>query len=490
MLRQLFALFVVLLAAAASAQETMPVPVGQRQLFLDDDCIQATVGLRKSMHQPVKKGAVILPDQPWDQDILETRSAPAWDEKEQKYKIWVLVHQDWPAYLESKDGIHWTKPILRQREFQGSLENNLLQEPSLPPYFLTPSVVLDPDDPDPNRRYKGLFFAAPVEPGWDGSRQPSVSPDGIHWKNLAVRNISAADETNLSYDRLTRTFIATMKTSGPHGRAHAIWISKDFAEWTNLKVLFHADEEDQRRAQLNIQARLADPQFRQPIYHNPADYNADIYNVGIFRYESLYVGLPAVYHATGLLPTRNNTDGFDIIQLACSRDLRTWQRVGDRQPFIGASQVGEDAYDQMQILPPSAPVIKGDELWFYYTGIKYRASPKTPEANHCAVCLAVLRRDGFVSLDADEKSGTTTTKPFQWSGSKLMANVETKERGELRAEILDTEGAVIATSQPLKGNQPRGEFGWSPALPKSLHGQPVSLRFTLREASFYSWWLE
>lgn len=55
MLRQLFALFVVLLAAAASAQETMPVPVGQRQLFLDDDCIQATVGLRKSMHQPVKK---------------------------------------------------------------------------------------------------------------------------------------------------------------------------------------------------------------------------------------------------------------------------------------------------------------------------------------------------------------------------------------------------------------------------------------------------
>ena len=71
-----------------------------------------------------------------------------------------------------------------------------------------------------------------------------------------------------------------------------------------------------------------------------------------------------------------------------------------------------------------------------------------------------------------------------------MANVETRELGELQVNVLDKEGAVIATSQELKGNQPRGEFHWSPALPKSLLGQQVSLRFTLRKASFYAWWTE
>ena len=47
-----------------------------------------------------------------------------------------------------------------------------------------------------------------------------------------------------------------------------------------------------------IVARLADSTLQQPVYNDPADYNVDIYNLAIFRYEGLYVGLPAVYHST------------------------------------------------------------------------------------------------------------------------------------------------------------------------------------------------
>ena len=78
----------------------------------------------------------------------------------------------------------------------------------------------------------------------------------------------------------------------------------------------------------------------QTVDNNPKDYNADIYNLGIFRYEGLYVGLPAVFHATGKLPSGENQDGFHLIQLMCSRDLKTWQRLGDRKAFIGPSPVG------------------------------------------------------------------------------------------------------------------------------------------------------
>ena len=483
------ALLVLLVPAAASAEDTFfEVSVGERQLFLDDHGIAKIDGLQRTMHQPKKRGAVIEPDQPWE-SALQTRCAPVWDEQAKRYKLWLITSTPvagvaGTTYAESLDGMKWTKPILRQWKFQESLENNFVAvEPdSAWPANAMENVVYDPDDADPQRRFKGFLGAF--------GRQPIVSPDGIHWKKLDVPVLPSSDESNLSYDRRTRTFIATLKTNGPFGRSHGIWTSKDFQTWTNTGSLIHADEEDQRLAKDNIRARLADDRIQQPRYNDPADYNADIYNVGAFRYEGLYVAMPAVYHATGKIPV-GNTDGFHLIQLSSSRDLQNWQHAGDRQTFIGPSPVKGGAFDLTQLLPPSAPIVRDDELWFYYTGLKYRAEPAQPESGGIgAICLAVLRRDGFVSLDAAETSGAITTRPFKWSGRKLMANVETKERGELRAEILDTEGTVLATSQPMKGNQPRGEFRWSQALPESLQGQLVGLRFTLREARFYAWWAE
>ncbi len=480
------ALLVLLVPATASADDTFEVSVGERQLFLDDHGIAKIDGLQRTMHQPKKRGAVIEPDQPWE-SALQTRCAPAWDEQAKLYKLWMITSvrkgsepdSDFGGvtYAESTDGVHWTKPIQRQRKYQGSRENNFLE-------FETNSMenaLYHAEDPDPNQRFKGLLGAL--------GRRPAASPDGIHWRRLDVPEIPSGDESNLSYDRANGTFIATLKSNGPYGRAHGVWTSKDFKIWTNSNVTIHADKRDQELATENIRTRLSDAMLQQPVYDNPNDYNADIYNVGIFRYEGIYVGLPAVFHATGKIPA-GNQDGFHLIQLMCSRDLKTWQRLGERKPFIGPSPVGKGAYDLTQLLPPSAPVVRGDELWFYYTGIKYRVPPAKPDLGVGAVCLAVLRRDGFVSLDAGEAFGTITTKPFKWSGSKLMANVETKEHGELRAEVLDTAGKVIATSQPVKDNEPRGEFRWSQALSESLQGQLVSLRFALREASFYAWWAE
>ena len=60
------------------------------------------------------------------------------------------------------------------------------------------------------------------------------------------------------------------------------------------------------------------------------------------------------------------------MHLASSRDLKNWTRHGERRPFIGSSRVGSGAYDLTQILGPSDVVRRGDELWFYYTGHKYR----------------------------------------------------------------------------------------------------------------------
>ena len=58
-----------------------------------------------------------------------------------------------------------------------------------------------------------------------------VSPDGIRWTLLETSVLPSSDESNMSYDRAHKTFIATLKRGGPFGRSHRIWTSRDFTEW-------------------------------------------------------------------------------------------------------------------------------------------------------------------------------------------------------------------------------------------------------------------
>ena len=128
-----------------------------------------------------------------------------------------------------------------------------------------------------------------------------------------------------------------------------------------------------------MEARLADPTFSHPPI-DPARCIVDVYNLGVFRYEGLYIGFPAMFHRTG-------RTGFHLVQLVCSRDLKTWKRLGDRKTFIGPSRLGSGAYDLTQIIGPSRAVERGDELWFYYTALKYRSVPKDPDPDTGAICL-------------------------------------------------------------------------------------------------------
>jgi len=279
-----------------------------------------------------------------------------------------------------------------------------------------------------------------------------------------------------------------VKHRGKWGRAVSLTTSHDFRTWTAPEPIFEADDEDQERAGASIRARLANPMLNQPTNNNPADYGADVYNLGLFRYESVFLGLPAFFHHTGRNAQGNNHDGFHLVQLVASRDLRSWQRVGDRQPFIGSSPLGAGAYDLTQILGPSSPIVRDDELWFYYTGIKYRELRENIDPDHGAICLAILRRDGFVSLDADSTEGDITTRPFTAPADRLFVNLQAP-RGQLRVHAMDAAGNTLATSMLLTGDQPHAEVRWSDGAVPALKGKQVSLRFALRDAQLYSYWL-
>ena len=459
-------------SAIAADSPAFSVPVGQRQLFLDDVGIEKIEALSRTMHKPRKQGAVIrapfLGSKP---SSIQTRSGPQWDPERGVYRMWLIS----PACYESRDGLHWTPTE---------------PQPTIPVI----SAVIDLDDPDPQRRYKGLVSVG-------GGREPVVSPDGIAWKKLAVPRIPSQDESNLSYDRATKTFIATVKHSGPYGRTVWLSTSKDFGAWTKPELIFHPDKRDQERAKQVIARRIADKTLQPMFQNDPAIYNVQIYNMGVFRYEGLYIGLPAMFHSTGKMPNYPNTDGFHVIQLCSSRDLRHWKRLGNRGIFIGPSPVAGGACDLTQILPPSRPIVMGDELWFYYTGLKYRGAytyigkypngRMTPmpglDRTRGAICLAVLRRDGFISLDAGDKPGRLLTRPFVMPAGSLHVNVDAGKE-KLVVELLDEQGRVAASSMPLTGDHPDTAVAWKAGPKTDLAGKTVRLRFSVTNGSLYSYW--
>jgi len=442
---------------------------GIRQIFLDDQGVERRENVRDTMHRPVKRGAVLRSSEP--SQTLQTRTAPVWDPTRRRYLLWVLgIDQN---VWESGDGLNWAPAGKSNRPVE--------------------MAVYDSNEKDPARRFK----AALRDEGF------AVSPDGLHWSKLEVSKVPSSDEANFSHDPAAGLFIHTVKRKGPFGRSVAIATSQNFRDWTDLGVVFHADAEDQVLGRAKIAARVADPTLEPLRYVEEGATNVDVYNMGVFRYEGVYIGLPAMFHATGRVPNYPNTDGFHLVQLAFSRDLKTWTRLGDRQPFLGPSRTDSGAYDLTQIISPSAPVLRDDELWFYYTGLKYRSTfdyegtypngKALPVAGRSrdvgAVCIAVLRRDGFMSLDAGDKPGEVVTRSFTLPTGRLFVNVDARG-GEFHAEVETDDGKTAARSKLVREDVPRQPLVWEVGDLAALAGQRVALRFVFRNARFYSYWVD
>ena len=202
----------------------------------------------------------------------------------------------------------------------------------------------------------------------------------------------------------------------------------------------------------------------------------------IFPYEGVYIGLPNYFESSGITPPHhNNQDGVNSAKLATSRDLFNWVKVGSRESFLPVSRLGEGRIDTAQVLPASRPIVKRDELWFYYSGLDVRYPARG--AYQGGIHLARLRRDGFVSFWADEKGGFVETGTLRFGGTHLWVNADAS-RGEIRVEVRNPGGRKVLdgwtrhASRPLTTDQLKVRMQWEgkDSL-ESLSGQKV--RFPL-----------
>ena len=141
----------------------------------------------------------------------------------------------------------------------------------------------------------------------------------------------------------------------------------------------------------------------------------------------------------------------------------TWGLVETRSPYEGA--------------PP--------ELSLYLTEKEGVQAP-TRLRRH------TMRLDGFVSVRASLEGGQLTTKPLVFAGSRLEINFSTSAGGAVRVEIDDEKGQplpgfALADCNLQYGDQIDRVVSWqSGADVGSLAGEPVQLRFELKDADLYS----
>jgi hypothetical protein len=142
------------------------------------------------------------------------------------------------------------------------------------------------------------------------------------------------------------------------------------------------------------------------------------------------------------------------------------------------------------IVTARAPVVVGDELWFYYGGTdKVHDEPRV----RAAVGLAKLRLDGFCSMQtAGDAEGWLLTRREPCSIPRVTINARTKPGGSVTAEIVDRRGRVVRgfgreDCLAFQGDSVRHELTWRTSeFPRAGFGD-YRFRFFLQRAELYSW---
>jgi hypothetical protein len=221
-----------------------------------------------------------------------------------------------------------------------------------------------------------------------------------------------------------------------------------------------------------------------------------LYNVEAVAYESIMLGVFGIHRGpeNGICHEILQRPKLCDLQLAYSRDGFNWDRP-NRTGFISGSRK-EGCWDRAYLhAGVGICTVVGDKLFFYYSGWS-GISPALTNDWYAggATGVAMLRRDGFASMNADEKVGVLTTRPVTFKGKHMFVNVNAP-KGELQVEVLDENGKVIAPFSaknciPVKGDKTKQQVMWKGAADLStLSGQKVQFRFSLKQGELYSFWV-
>ena len=450
-----------------SPAEFVPANPGPH-LFVDDALIASSQNVKREVRRPKRDDAIANPvvtakqDQNFQPYMTVLRSP-----ENGRFRIWYgastpdkKTSASDLAYLESEDGIKWTRP------------HRILPKPG-PLQFGSEVLDRGPYWPEPSQRYVYSF--------WYGGLRLSVSPDGLQFTQLVDRPLIAHnhDINSISYDPLRQRYVATMSTFTQHPRfkgARRTTIqsfSKNLFDWTPPHFVLVADDSfDEGETQFYAMEGFI---TRGPLR---------IGMVKILR-DDLFSDTAEV------LKQRGADFGIGYTTLAWTRDGENWVR--DREVFFDRGPQGTWDRSHAWI---DEQVVVGDEVYLYYGG--YRSGHKANRFDERQIGLVKMPLDRYVARRAGNEAGTLLTVPqkLDQRSQRLLLNADASG-GEVRVQVRDAASSAVVDgmsfddSKPLTGDAMRGQVTWGNEAETdrkltALAGKVVQLEFSLKNANLFS----
>jgi hypothetical protein len=455
-----------------------------RQLFVDEFLVEQT-NLKRTFHLPEYHPAspVLVPDKPWEGSHAAPFSDGVfYDPADRLFKMWywaaggVETQQRMATCLAtSVDGIKWIKPVF---DVVPGTNIVLVDDPDLGRNSST--VWLDLNDRNPERRYK--MFRNVRQKSREWHVQASYSADGIHWTNGGLSS-QIGDRTTFFYNGFRNVWVGSLRTGGPLGER-----VRAYYEHPDVERMLHWRSDGRKDVDWAGADNLDPSREDLELFHTPArpfDLTpSQLYNLDCVAYESVLLGLFSIWRGQQMKPLPK----INELCVGYSRDGFHWSRP-DRRAFCPV-KANEPVWNSGNLQSSGGCCLVVGEKLYFYVGAVAKGS-KFPDPTN--VGLAVLRRDGFASMDAADEADTLTTREVTFSGKYLFVNAAVAS-GELRAEILDPSGSPIApftaaSCAPITGDATKQLVTWDTTDLSSLAGKQVKFRFHLRRGELYSFWV-
>lgn len=464
------------------ADESAAIDIGnRRELLVDYHLIDVLDDVRLVLNRPRDEGPVIRFDNPWeglfcgyctmikdgDRFLAYYRGRPEAGKDGDPGEVYCLA--------ESSDGIRWTKPEFDLYPMSGQDKTNIILANAAPvTHNFCPMLDTRPGVPA-EQRFKAL-----------GGTMPSgliawSSPDGIHWKKMRDEAVltkpmvpfpymfdsqnlafwSAAEEKYLCYFRVFEDGIRRICRT----------TSDDFLNWDE-PVLMEYEQNGKPAPIEHLYTNQTHPYFRAP----------HIYVATAARFMPGRQVLTEEQAKAINVNPKYFKDTSDAV-LMTTRGGSVYQRTflsGFVRPGIGATNwVSRTNYPALNI------VQTGPTEMSLYVNQDY-AQPTAHLRRYS------MRLDGFASARAEHAGGELVTKPITFDGKQLSINFATSAPGSIRVEIQTADGKPIpgftlGDCREQIGNEIERIVTWKGGSDVSvLSGQPVRLRFVMKDADLYA----
>jgi len=142
---------------------------------------------------------------------------------------------------------------------------------------------------------------------------------------------------------------------------------------------------------------------------------------------------------------------------------------------------------------PASSLLEADEHLLIYFLYRDDTHYESGEDEKRAVYVALMRKDGFASLQArDGRTGEWLTPVLTVPETATGLQINAKVEGELRVEVLDAssgepiEGFTAEECVPIHGDHTGVLAGWESGQVREIANRDVQLRFHLGEGQIFS----